>query len=206
MPEFRALLEGYSRFRASEYDRHRRRWRELAEGQEPPIMIVGCCDSRVEPATIFDTEPGQTFVLRNVANIVPPFETGGGLHGASAAVEFAVLSLEVRHIVVMGHGACGGIKAALEGGDQGAPGHSFIDSWIQVLDGARSRVLAENHENPQLALELEGVRTSLTNLRSFPYVAEREQAGLLKLHGCHFSIAEGRLHILDGAEREFHPI
>jgi carbonic anhydrase len=206
MPEFRALLEGYSRFRASEYDRHRRRWRELAEGQEPPIMIVGCCDSRVEPATIFDTEPGQTFVLRNVANIVPPFETGGGLHGASAAVEFAVLSLKVRHIVVMGHGACGGIKAALEGGDQGAPGHSFIDSWIQVLDGARSRVLAENHENPQLALELEGVRTSLTNLRSFPYVAEREKAGLLKLHGCHFSIAEGRLHILDEAEREFRPI
>jgi carbonic anhydrase len=206
MPEFRTLLEGYNRFRANDYDRHRRRWRELAEGQEPPIMIVGCCDSRVEPATIFDTEPGQTFVLRNVANIVPPYETGGGLHGASAAVEFAVLGLKVKHIVVMGHGACGGIKAALEGGDLGAAGESFIDKWIRVLDEPRRRVVEGSFDDPQLALELEGVRNSLTNLRSFPYVAQRERAGLLKLHGCHFSIAEGRLHILDEAEGEFRPI
>lgn len=206
MPEFKALLEGYDRFRANDYDRHRRRWRDLAEGQEPPIMIVGCCDSRVEPATIFDTEPGQTFVLRNVANIVPPFETGGGLHGASAAVEFAVLGLKVKHIVVMGHGACGGVKAALEGGDLGAPGDSFIDKWIRVLDEPRRRVLEGGHEDPQLALELEGVRNSLNNLRSFPYVADREKAGLLKLHGCHFSIAEGRLYILDEAEGDFRPI
>ncbi|HVM37328.1 MAG TPA: carbonic anhydrase [Sphingomicrobium sp.] len=206
MPGFAELLDGYRRFRGQEYHLHRERWQQLASGQEPPAMIVACCDSRVEPATIFDTKPGQAFVLRNVANIVPPFEVGGGLHGASAAVEFAVLMLKVRHIVVMGHGACGGVKAALQGGDHGAPGESFVDGWIRVLDGARQRVLDANPEDPQLALELEGVKTSLRNLRSFPYVAEREAAGLLKLHGCHFSIAEGRLQVLDEAEDVFRPV
>ena len=134
MPEFRALLRGYRRFRSSGYREERRRWETLAEGQEPPVMIIGCCDSRVDPATIFDTEPGQMFTLRNVANLVPPYETGGGLHGASAAIEFAVVHLEVRHILVLGHGACGGVAAALKGGDQGLPGPSFIDSWISILD------------------------------------------------------------------------
>jgi carbonic anhydrase len=155
---------------------------------------------------IFDTEPGQAFILRNVANIVPPYEVGGGLHGASAAIEFGVLGLEVKHIVVMGHGACGGIKAALQGGDQGVPGHSFIDGWIAVLDEARDRVLAAAPEDPQRALEMEAVKTSLRNLRSFPFVAERESAGTLKLHGCYFAIAEGTLHVLDEAEDHFRPV
>jgi len=205
VPEFRALIDGYRRFRSNEYDIQRRRWDELAARQEPPVMIVACCDSRVDPATIFDTRPGQAFVLRNVANIVPPYEVGGGLHGASAAIEFAILSLEVRHVVVMGHGACGGIAAALRGGDLGAKDHSFIDDWIAVLDEARDRVLASAPPDPQLALEHEGVKTGLANLRTFPWLADRERQGKLALHGAFFSIADGVLHVLDETTGEFAP-
>lgn len=205
MPEFAALLAGYRRFRSRQYAAERQKWEALAEGQEPPVMLIGCCDSRVDPPRIFDTAPGQMFVLRNVANIVPPFETGGGLHGVSAAIEFAVLSLDVRHIVVMGHAACGGVQAALRRGDHGSRGESFIDGWIAVLDEARERVLEAQPEDPQRALELEGIRTGLRNLRTFPYVAERERAGQLKLHGCHFSIYEGRLSVLDEADGLFRP-
>ena len=203
MPEFRALLRGYHRFRGERYEAERRRWASLASGQAPPVMIIGCCDSRVDPATIFDTEPGQAFILRNVANLVPPFEQGGGLHGVSAALEFAVTKLEVRHVVVMGHGGCGGVTAALQGGDHGVPGPSFIDSWIALLDPAVERVRATAAPDPQRALELEGVRTSLANLRSFPFVREREEAGQLKLHGCYFAIADGRLWELDEGSGAF---
>lgn len=195
MDGFRALLRGYYRFRHERYEAERRRWERLATGQAPPVMIIACCDSRVDPATIFDIEPGQAFILRNVANLVPPFEEGGGLHGVSASLEFAVTKLHVRHIVVMGHGACGGVSAAL--GGRGEPDRIFIDKWIALLDPAVERVRSEGTEDPQRALEYEGVRTSLTNLRTFPFVAEREKSGELKLHGCHFAIAEGRLREMD---------
>lgn len=198
MPEFRELLDGYHRFRRSDYHRHRGRWEELAEGQNPPIMIISCCDSRVDPATVFDLSPGQAFVLRNVANIVPPYDGEGGLAGVRSAIEFGVTGLEVKHLVVMGHGSCGGIKAALAGGDQGLPGHSFLDEWIGLLDDARTRVLDDQTiEDKQLGLEWEGVRQSLANLRTFPYIAEREAAGQIKLHGCHFAIGKGELLVLD---------
>lgn len=206
MPEFRFLLDGYRRFRDTSYRTQRDRWETLASGQEPPVMIVACCDSRVDPATIFDTEPGQAFIVRNVANIVPPFDTDGGPHGVSAAIEFAVQALQVRHIVVMGHGACGGVKAALERRDETHRHESFIADWIALLADARDRVVARDPEDPQLELEFEGVKTSLRNLRSFPYVAEREASGSLKLHGCHFSIAEGRLYLLDEYRGEFTPV
>jgi carbonic anhydrase len=205
MPEFKSLVEGYRRFRTEQYAAQRRRWESLATGQEPPVMVIGCCDSRVDPATIFDTVPGQAFILRNVANLVPPYEQGGGLHGASAAIEFAVLGLEVRHIVVLGHGACGGVAAALSGADLGAPGMSFIDSWVAILGEARERVIASGCDDCQHALELESVRVSLANLRTFPWVREREAQGLLKLHGAYFAIAEGVLHLLDEATGEFAP-
>jgi carbonic anhydrase len=204
MPEFRKLLEGYGRFRAHQFHTQRKRWASLAEGQEPPVMIIACCDSRVDPATIFDTEPGQAFVLRNVANLVPPFEVGGGLHGASAAIEFGVRHLGVRHMVVMGHGACGGIRAALAGGtgDEG----SFIDRWITVLDEPRRAILEDGSiADKQHALELEAIRLSLQNLRTFPFIAQKEAAGEIKLHGCHFAIGEGQLFVLDEDEQTFYP-
>ena len=203
MPEFATLIEGYRRFRSGPYNSERQRWESLANGQEPPIMLIGCCDSRVEPTRIFDTSPGQMFVLRNVANLVPPYEQGGGLHGASAAIEFAVVDLKVRHVVVLGHRACGGVAAALQGMDRGVEGRSFIDDWVSILDPARERVLAQGPEDAQHALELEGIRTSLQNLRSFPFVREREEQGLIKLHGAFFGIADGVLLVLDETSGRF---
>ena len=205
MPEFAALLAGYRRFRDEMYQSQKLRWEALAEGQEPPVMVIGCCDSRVDPGLIFDTRPGQAFVLRNVANLVPPYETGGGRHGASAAIEFAVTELKVRHIVVLGHARCGGIAACLAGGDHGEEGESFIDHWMSILAAKRDEVLAAAPDDPQRTLELEAVKVSLANLRTFPYVRQREMAGYLKLHGAYFGIAEGVLHILDETTGAFAP-
>ena len=206
MPEFASLVAGYHRFRATAYTTQKSRFDALAEdGQAPPVMIISCCDSRVDPATIFDTVPGQVFALRNVANLVPPYETGGGLHGASAAIEFGVTGLLVKHIVVLGHGQCGGIKAALAGGDLGLPGRSFIDDWMAIVADARNAVLARRACDHQLALEQEAIKVSLANLRSFPFIAEREANGELKLHGAWFAIASGSLHILDETTGEFSP-
>jgi carbonic anhydrase len=206
MPEFASLIEGYKRFRNDAYVKQKARFDALAsDGQSPPVMIISCCDSRVDPATVFDTVPGQVFALRNVANLVPPYEIGGGLHGVSAAIEFGVLGLEVRHIVILGHAQCGGITASLSGSDLGQQGHSFVDKWVGIIDEARLAVLASNTDDPQHALELETVKVSLANLRTFPFIVEREKAGLLKLHGAYFGIAEGELHVLDETTGVFTP-
>ena len=204
MPEFVELLDGYHRFRRNDFHRHRGRWEELQEGQHPPIMIIACCDSRVDPATVFDLVPGQAFVLRNVANVVPPYDGEAGLAGVRSAIEFGVTGLGVRHIVVMGHCECGGVKAALKGGDQGLPGHSYLDDWIALLDSPRDMVVGDDAiEDKQLGLELESIRQSIANLRGFPYIAEREAAGQIKLHGCHFTIGKGELRVLDDASGKF---
>lgn len=206
MPEFASLIEGYKRFRNDAYVKQKARFDALASyGQAPPVMVISCCDSRVDPATVFDTVPGQVFALRNVANLVPPFETGGGLHGVSAAIEFGVLGLEVRHIVILGHAQCGGIKASLLGSDLGQKGHSFVDKWVGIIDDARDAILAANCDDPQHALELETVKVSLANLRTFPFIIDREKSGFLKLHGAYFGIAEGQLHVLDEKTGMFEP-
>ncbi|HEY0626835.1 MAG TPA: carbonic anhydrase [Allosphingosinicella sp.] len=209
MADFNALIDGYRRFRADGWAKERQRWSELAEGQSPKVMVIACSDSRVEPAQIFDARPGEMFVVRNVAALVPPFETGGGYHGVSAALEFAVTQLLVEEIIVMGHGFCGGCAAALTGqfdlADHGE-GH-FIAHWIDLLDEARAHVRAEHSEpfdRPAFrAMEQEGVRTSLNNLRTFPWLKDREDSGQLALHGAFFSIAEGVLHLLDEQTGEF---
>lgn len=203
MPEFAQLLEGYRRFRENGYPQQRARFDRLAaEGQHPKLMIIGCSDSRVDPAQIFDVDPGEIFVIRNVAALVPPFETTPGLHGVSAALEFAVQVLEVRQIVVMGHGMCGGCRAALTGELAGArPGEGgFIASWIDLLDQAREeivRVHGASGRAAERAMEMAGVRVSLDNLRTFPCIREKEQRGELKLRGAFFAISEGVLHVLD---------
>lgn len=209
MPEFAALVDGYRRFRASSYKAQKDRYDELSsEGQAPPVMIISCCDSRVDPATVFDTVPGQVFALRNVANLVPPYETGGGLHGASAAIEFGVVGLGVKHIVVLGHGQCGGIKAALQGREDETQAYTFIDDWMGIVSDARDKIVAHTHEHDdlQLALEHEAIKVSLANLRSFPFIAEREQQGEIRLHGAWFAIASGLLHVLDEASGQFAPV
>src|SRR4051812_29973484 len=145
MTGFSDLLSGYRRFRDTDWTRQRGRWADLREGQNPSVMVIACSDSRVDPAQIFDTSPGEIFVVRNIANLVPPFELGGGRHGVSAALEFAVTQLEVSEIMVMGHGSCGGVDAAMsrrfEGCSPGAGG--FIDHWVDMLDEARERIVAE---------------------------------------------------------------
>lgn len=207
MPEFAQLLDGYRRFRTANYQRYRERWQSLSHGQHPPVMIIACCDSRVDPATIFDTLPGQAFVVRNVANLVPPYDLQGGLHGVSSAIEFGVTGLDVRHIVVMGHGACGGIRAALEGGDLGLDGKSFLDQWLALVSDVRETVLADpTVTDKQRGLELAAIHQSLANLRTFPFVAEAEAAAKLKLHGCHFAIEDGAMSVLDEAEGCFRPV
>ena len=208
MTDFADLIDGYRRFRTSEYRRHRDRWAQLSEGQSPQVMVIACSDSRVDPAQIFDTVPGEIFVMRNVANLVPPFEAGGGRHGVSAALEFAVTQLEVPEVVVLGHGSCGGVAAALSQKFAGAaPGDGgFIAHWVDMLDGARERIVAEygtGHEAIR-ALELETVRVSINNLRTFPFVPEREAAGKLKLRGAYFAIADGVLHLMND-EGNFEP-
>ena len=202
MTDFSALIEGYRRFRERGWKGQRERWAELAEGQSPRVMVIACSDSRVDPAQIFDARPGEMFVVRNVANLVPPFEPDSAYHGVSAALEFAVTQLEVEELVVMGHGFCGGCAAALTGqfddAEHGA-GH-FIAHWIDMLKDARDRIRSQYPElNRQafLEMELEGVRISLRNLRSFPWVREREEAGRLKLHGAYFAIVDGILHVYD---------
>ena len=210
MARFDDLIDGYRRFRETGWKRERDRWSELAEGQSPKVMVIACSDSRVEPAIIFDARPGEMFVVRNVANLAPPFETAPGHHGVSAALEFAVTQLEVEEIVVMGHGFCGGCAAALTGQFDGAEhgaGH-FIADWVDLLREARARVRARHSTIDREALqdmEMEAVKVTLSNLRTFAWIAERERDGRLALHGCHFSIAEGRLYLLDGAESEFRP-
>jgi carbonic anhydrase len=201
MTGFSDLLDGYQRFRTSEYRRHRDRWAELREGQNPQVMVIACSDSRVDPAQIFDTVPGEIFVVRNVANLVPPFENDSGRHGVSAALEFAVTQLEVPEIVVLGHGACGGVAAALSKRFKDAsPGDGgFIGHWVDMLDEARDRIVEEHGTGPEAVreLELETVRVSIANLRTFPFIPEREAAGKLKLLGAYFAIRDGVLHIMD---------
>lgn len=210
MTGFADLIEGYRRFRRSGWATQRERWAELAEGQSPRVMVIACSDSRVDPAQIFDARPGEMFVVRNVANLVPPFEPDSAYHGVSAALEFAVTQLEVDELVVMGHGSCGGCAAALTGQFDRA-GHGaghFIAHWIDMLTDARAAIRARHPILDQAAyraMEHEGVRISLRNLRTFPWVREREQAGRLKLHGAYFAISDGILHVCDEASGGFAP-
>jgi carbonic anhydrase len=211
MPYLSQLIDGYRRFRENDWAHERERWSELAEGQSPQVMILSCADSRVDPATIFDARPGEMFVARNIAGLAPPYETSTGFHGVSAALEFAVTQLKVGEILVMGHGLCGGCAAALTGAfDDTEPGEGhFIADWVRMLSGARDIVKARHEQLDRDAytdMEREAVKVSLANLRTFPWIAEREQSGELKLHGAHFSIAEGRLYLLDEAEGDFRPV
>ena len=202
MTLFSDMLEGYARFRDKEWIEEREQWKILGEGQSPKVMVIACSDSRVDPTQIFDTRPGEIFVVRNVAALVPPFETTPGLHGVSAALEFAVQFLKVEEIVVMGHGLCGGCNAALTKAMAGMePGEGgFVANWISLLDDAQAKVAAEHGTHgptAERAMEMEAVKVSLANLRTFPCVRQKEAAGELTLHGSVFAISDGLLHVLD---------
>ena len=210
-PELDRLVEGYRRFRETAWTPRRQRWAQLREGQQPEVMIIACSDSRVDPAQIFDVDPGEMFVVRNVAAMVPPFETAPGHHGVSAALEFAVQVLGVKEIIVMGHGMCGGCRAALTQELHGAePGEGgFIADWIAMLDEVRAPIaatLGTTGRPAERAMEEAGVKVSLANLRTFPCIRRKERDGTLKLRGAFFAISDGVLHLLDESSGRFEAV
>lgn len=205
------LADRYRRFKHRIFYPNAEDYEELAtHGQSPDTMLISCCDSRVLPETIFNALPGELFVVRNVANLVPPYETSGQFHGVSAAIEFAVLNLRVKNVVVMGHSGCGGVKSVLHQSAAIQTEAKFISRWMSMLEDARLTVLASHQMSTDAdrleALEKEGIKTSIKNLRSFPFVAEREEKGKLNLHGAHFDIKTGTLSVLNHSRGEFFPL
>ncbi|MBB6010872.1 carbonic anhydrase [Aquamicrobium sp. NLF2-7] len=200
------LLNGYRNFMQGRYASESGRYVSLArEGQHPDTMIVACCDSRSAPETIFDSGPGELFVLRNVANLVPPYEPDGEFHATSAALEFAVQSLKVKNIVVMGHGRCGGIKAALSNNAPLSPG-DFIGKWMSMIGPAAETVASSTlmtASERQTALERISIRYSLANLRTFPCVNILESKGRLTLYGAWFDISTGELWVMNKETGDF---
>ncbi|OGQ14421.1 MAG: carbonate dehydratase [Deltaproteobacteria bacterium RBG_16_71_12] len=212
MARLRNLVAGYRRFRKTGWQHQRERWSQLAQGQSPKVMVIACSDSRVDPTRIFDTDPGELFIVRNIAALVPPCEPDDGRHGVAAAVEFAVTQLEVEEVLVLGHGSCAGCAAALNRSFAGTlPGDGgSMSRWLQILDDAGDAVRARHRgaldSTAYSDMEHEAVRVSLANLRTFPWLAERERTGQVKLHGGFFAIADGELHLLDEASGRFVPV
>jgi carbonic anhydrase len=201
------FLEGYKAFRADYFSRNREMLERLmARAQTPTALMIACSDSRIDPSLKFGVEPGDIFMVRNVANLVPPYHPDGNYHGTSAALEFAVQVLQVPNIIVMGHAKCGGIGALMRHEEEGA--NDFVAAWMKMVEPARNRAIAVAGNAPlaqvQRLVEQEAVKESLTNLMSFPWVNERVNAGKVKLHGWYFDLETGTLHIMD-AKGQFAP-
>ncbi|MFK4490488.1 carbonic anhydrase [Bradyrhizobium sp. USDA 336] len=200
------LLEGYKAFATQRLPTEQNRYRELSvKGQSPETMVIGCCDSRVSPEVIFDAGPGELFVVRNIANLVPTYQPDEGAHGVSAALEFAVTVLKVRHIVVLGHAQCGGIRAFIDKIEPLTPG-DFIGRWMQMF--IKPGEVVEQREHETMAqfverIEKAAVFRSLENLMTFPFVRKAVESGRMQTHGAYFGVAEGSLFVLDKATKEF---
>ena len=203
------LLDGYRAFTTQRLPTEQSRYRELSErGQSPAVMVVGCCDSRVSPEVIFDAGPGELFVVRNVANLVPVFQPDGGAHGVSAALEYAVQVLRIKHIVVLGHAQCGGIRAFIDDIDPLSPG-DFIGRWMAMFIKPGEKVSQRERETRQdftTRIEKAAVFRSLENLMTFPFVSSRVERGEMELHGAYFGVAEGSLFVLDPEAKEFRSV
>jgi carbonic anhydrase len=202
------LADRFRRFKYRHFAPNLDHYEKLATfGQHPDVMVVSCCDSRVDPETIFSAMPGELFVMRNVANLVPPYETGGKYHGVSAALEFAALNLRIKHIVVLGHSGCGGVRACLDQDAARQTEAQFISNWMSMLDAARAKVLEQHRGRPppeiRAALEKEAIAASLANLRTFPFIKLLEGKRRLALHGAYFDIATGTLAVLNQATGAF---
>ncbi|ACI91427.1 carbonate dehydratase [Afipia carboxidovorans OM5] len=211
MPERfpKQLISGYRTFAAHRLPTEQSRYNELADsGQSPEVMVIGCCDSRVSPEVIFDAGPGELFVVRNVANLVPPYAPDGEAHGVSSALEFAVQVLRIKHIVVLGHAQCGGIKALVQ---QPAPlsPSDFIGKWMSLLSPVVTGEPRRNGESEQdyiIRIEKKAVATSLDNLMTFPCVSIQVERGKMQLHGAYFGVSHGSLSILDRSTGEFQTV
>jgi carbonic anhydrase len=198
------LIDGYRRFRTDSWFMQRARWEKLARAQSPETLVIACSDSRVSPQMVFDAAPGELFVIRNLGALVPPFAPDGGKHGVSAALEFGVRLLKVKQIVVVGHAMCGGIRALIDGAPKEA--RDFVEPWMAIAEPALWRTPqpadpAALHD----AYEMEVIKLSLNNLRTFPWIAEREREGRLTLHGMRFDIRTGALWRL-GNTGKFIPV
>ena len=203
------LMSGWQRFRAGSFRDQRALFDRITrEGHRPTVAMVACCDSRVDPAIVFDCDPGDLFVVRNVANLVPPFEESGSYHGTSAALEFAVSVLAVRDVVVIGHSQCGGIRSLLEGPPPTSSPMRFLTSWMTLAQEARiaatTAPLLQARERATLCERL-AIRVSLRNLMTFPAIRERVERGALRIHGWHFDLADGVLTMFDPASNRFLP-
>ncbi len=209
MPFPQRLIDGYNAFRTGRLKAEQNRYRELAEsGQSPQVMVIGCSDSRVSPEVIFDARPGELFVVRNVANLVPPYAPDDAYHGVSAALEFATGALKVRHIVVLGHAQCGGVQAFAE---PSAPISTtdFIGKWMTLMAPAAEKVGARGalpRADYLERMEKASIANSLDNLLTFPRVQYLVGAGELSLHGAYFGVATGQLWVRDPGSGEFLPV
>lgn len=196
MNDIERFISGFRAFQKDYFGPHSEQFEPLKQGQSPKTMIIGCSDSRVDPALLTNSAPGDIFMVRNVANLVPPCERDGGQHGVSAALEFAVCSLEVEHIIVLGHSQCGGINALMSGNCDAAS-DSFIARWMSIAGPAREKIIAELSEKDpayqRRAAEQAAILLSIENLHSFPFVDERITRGTLSLHGWYFDMQEGEL-------------
>lgn len=201
------LLDGYREFMTGRYAAESGRYRQLAErGQKPPTLVIACCDSRTAPELVFNSGPGEIFVIRNIANLVPPWQPDAHFHGTSAALEFAVQALEVQNIVVLGHGRCGGINAALSSDAEPLSPGDFIGKWMSMLKPAAEGIAEAGGMTGgerQTALERISIRNSISNLRTFPWVKAREEEGSLKLHGAWFDISTGELWLMNPETGDF---
>ena len=200
------LLEGYKAFATQRLPTEQTRFRELSvKGQSPEVMVIGCCDSRVSPEVIFDVGPGELFVVRNIANLVPVYQPDGTAHGVSAALEYAVTVLKVKHIVVLGHAQCGGIRAFVDKIEPLTPG-DFIGKWMQMFIKPGEVVEQREHESMTQfveRIEKAAVFRSLENLMTFPFVRKAVESGQMQTHGAYFGVAEGSLFVLDKTTKEF---
>ncbi len=204
------LKRGHQKFRNTEFKQHSKLFERLSRrGQSPKALIISCCDSRVDPVLITNADPGDLFVVRNVANLVPPYQPDANYHGTSAALEFAVTGLRIEHIIVLGHARCGGIAALLQGLVQPDAGGEFIAKWMSIAKSVREKVIRESPERPvearQRALEQASILNSLGNLLTFPFVHERVASGRLELQGWYFDIATGELTAYDSGRKAFVP-
>lgn len=207
MKDIAKFIAGFERFHDKYFGHDRELFDRLRHEQRPRAMVIACCDSRADPAILTDAEPGEMFVVRNVANLVPPYEPGGSFASVPAALEFAVLSLEVEHVIVLGHAQCGGIRALMS--DAG-PGGEFISKWVSIAQRARERVLAELPDKPpalqEQACEQAAILVSLENLMTYPWIARRVEAGSLHLHGWYFDIGQGELLGYSPLDAAFGPL
>lgn len=209
MPDIGKFISGFKRFQDNYFGRDRDLYERLKIGQFPRALVVACCDARIDPAVLTGSEPGEIFVVRNVANLVPPREYGGGYHGVSAALEFATCHLGVEHIIVLGHSQCSGIRALMRGSGDCKNGE-YVAKWVQIAAPARDKVLRElpqqDFEVQARACEQAAILQSLENLLSFPWIAERVSTGDLTAHGWYFDLDHGELLSYDPTIKAFAPL